>query len=111
MPGRYANTHSSGSGCGIQTTHFFHEARDIVKEEVHGTVDDVVLFAGSGCTGAVAKLAHLLGLKKRRDGGAVGTAAGGGGGGGCFACKFPGCGRKFADRGSCLLYTSPSPRD
>ena len=59
----YANTHSSGSGCGVQTSHFFAEAREILLDEVGGTSDDVVLFAGDGCTGAVAKIVHLLGIR------------------------------------------------
>ena len=42
----YTNTHSSGSACGIQTTYFFREARALIKEELHGTSDDVVLFSG-----------------------------------------------------------------
>ena len=43
----YSNTHSSGSACGIQTTYFFREAREIIKEELHASADDVVLFSGA----------------------------------------------------------------
>ena len=80
----YANTHSSGSSCGIQTTHFYHEARELIKEELHGNDNDVVLFAGTGCTGAIAKLAHLLGVtggkhQHAAKGGSAGAAAGRGG--------------------------------
>lgn len=35
-----------------------HEARDIVRNAVHASEDDAVIFVGSGCTGAVHKLIH-----------------------------------------------------
>lgn len=47
----YSNTHSAGSACGIQTTHFYHEARQLVKDELGGDDSDTLLFAGTGCTG------------------------------------------------------------
>lgn len=97
----YANTHSSGSACGIQTTYFYHEARALIKEELHGTDDDVVLFAGTGCTGAIAKLIHLLGLS--RDSGAPGGGSGAAGHG-AHACSFPRCDRSFPDHAALLLH-------
>lgn len=93
----YANTHSSGSACGIQTTYFYHEARALIKEELHGTDDDVVLFAGTGCTGAIAKMVHLLGIspeRSRRPGPDSDT----------HHCRFPGCGRTFANPGALVLH-------
>lgn len=44
---------------------FYHESRELIKESLHGTDDDVVLFAGNGCTGAIALFAKILGLSKQ----------------------------------------------
>src|SRR4051812_34857004 len=62
LPG-YANTHTESSGTGLQTTRLREDARAIIHEAVGGTDDTVVLFAGSGCTGAIAKLINVLGLR------------------------------------------------
>src|SRR6478752_9061559 len=59
----YANTHTESSGTGLQTTRLREEARDLIRESVGGDDDTVVLFAGSGCTGAIAKLIGVLGLR------------------------------------------------
>ncbi len=59
----YANTHTESSGTGLQTTRLREEARDIIRNAVGGDDDTVVLFAGSGCTGAIAKLIGVLGLR------------------------------------------------
>ncbi len=59
----YANTHSESSGTGLQTTRFRDEARRIVRDAVGGTDAHVVLFVGSGSTGAVDRLVHVLGLR------------------------------------------------
>jgi selenocysteine lyase/cysteine desulfurase len=59
----YANTHTESSGTGLQTTRLREEARAIIHEAVGGDDDTVVLFAGSGCTGAIAKLIGVLGLR------------------------------------------------
>src|SRR5215213_928927 len=59
----YANTHTESSGTGLQTTRLREEARQIIREAVGGDDDTVVLFAGSGCTGAIAKLIGVLGLR------------------------------------------------
>lgn len=50
--------------------------------------------AGSGATGAIAKLVHILGLRSRA---AHPTAA-------VHRCSFPGCGRSFADAGDLKLH-------
>src|SRR5690242_12417743 len=49
----YANTHTETSGTGRQTTCFREEARQIIKDAVGGGPDDVVIFTGSGATGAI----------------------------------------------------------
>jgi selenocysteine lyase/cysteine desulfurase len=59
----YANTHTESSGTGLQTTRLREEARAIIREAVGGDDDTVVIFAGSGCTGAIAKLIGVLGLR------------------------------------------------
>jgi selenocysteine lyase/cysteine desulfurase len=62
LPG-YANTHTESSGTGLQTTRLREDAREIIREAVRGDEETVVLFAGSGCTGAIAKLIGVLGLR------------------------------------------------
>jgi len=57
----YANTHSTASTTGMQTTLFRAEARDIVRRGVGADTNlDTVLFTGTGCTGAVGKMLELL---------------------------------------------------
>jgi selenocysteine lyase/cysteine desulfurase len=64
---RYANTHTEASGTGLQTTAFREEARGIIRRAVGGGPDDVVLFCGSGATGAIAKLVDVLNLRLPAD--------------------------------------------
>jgi selenocysteine lyase/cysteine desulfurase len=59
----YANTHTESSGTGLQTTRLREESRAIIRDAVGGDDDTIVLFAGSGCTGAIAKLIGVLGLR------------------------------------------------
>src|SRR5512145_699760 len=59
----YANTHTESSGTGLQTTRLREDARRIIREAVHGDDDTVVVFTGSGCTGAIDKLIGVLGLR------------------------------------------------
>ena len=60
---RYANTHTESSGTGLQTTRLREDARTIIHAACGGTDEDVVIFAGSGCTGAIDKLIGILGLR------------------------------------------------
>jgi selenocysteine lyase/cysteine desulfurase len=60
---RYANTHTESSGTGRQTTRLREDARSIIRDAVGGDDDTVVIFTGSGCTGAIAKLVGILGLR------------------------------------------------
>src|SRR3954454_17228677 len=60
---RYANTHTESSGTGLQTTRLREDARRIIHEAVGGDPDVAVVFAGSGSTGAIAKLVGILGLR------------------------------------------------
>ena len=59
----YANTHTETSGTGLQTTRFREEAREIIADAVSAHEDDVVLFCGSGATGAINKLVDILNLR------------------------------------------------
>ncbi|MCP3960986.1 MAG: aminotransferase class V-fold PLP-dependent enzyme [bacterium] len=63
----YANTHTETSGTGLQTTRFREDARKIVKQAVGGSDDDVVIFCGSGATGAIHKLIDILNLRVPAD--------------------------------------------
>ncbi len=60
---RYANTHTESSGTGLQTTRLREDARRIIVDAVGGDCETVVIFAGSGCTGAIDKLIGILGLR------------------------------------------------
>ena len=59
----YANTHTESSGTGLQTTRLREDARRIIHEAVGGDAETVVIFAGSGTTGAISKLIGVLGLR------------------------------------------------
>ena len=59
----YGNTHTESSGTGQQTTRFREEAREIIRRSVHATEEHVVLFCGSGATGAIDRIIAVLGLR------------------------------------------------
>src|ERR1043166_3231088 len=63
----YANTHTESSGTGRQTTAFREAARAIIHRAVGGGADDLVIFTGSGATGAINKLTDILNLRIPRD--------------------------------------------
>src|SRR5262252_6889577 len=63
----YANTHTETSGTGRQTTQFRHDAREIIHRAVGGGPDDVVIFCGSGATGAINKLIDIFNLRLPAD--------------------------------------------
>jgi selenocysteine lyase/cysteine desulfurase len=56
----YANTHTSTTATGRATTQLREEARAVIKQAVNCSEEDVVLFVGSGCTGAIHKLVSCL---------------------------------------------------
>ena len=58
----YANTHTSTSWVGLQTTFFRQEARSIIKRCINASEEDLILFTGTGTTGAVNKLVQVLKL-------------------------------------------------
>lgn len=64
---RYANTHTESSGTGLQTTRLREDARTIIHRSVGGDDDTVVVFTGSGSTGAIDKLVGILGIRIPAD--------------------------------------------
>jgi selenocysteine lyase/cysteine desulfurase len=62
----YANTHTEASATGLHTTALREDARRVIHQAVGGGPDDVVLFCGSGSTGAIDTLIRVLELDRRR---------------------------------------------
>jgi len=60
---RYANTHTESSGTGLQTTRLREDARQIIRDAVGGDEQTVVIFSGSGTTGAIDKMIRILGIR------------------------------------------------
>lgn len=60
----YANTHTEANATGQQTTAFREQARQQIRGAVNATVDDLVLFCGSGATSAINTLISQLGLRQ-----------------------------------------------
>lgn len=59
----YANTHTEVSATGLQTTMLREEARHVIADCLNAhDAEDAVIFAGTGCTGAIHKLLCILGL-------------------------------------------------
>jgi selenocysteine lyase/cysteine desulfurase len=58
----YGNTHTEASATGRRTTGLREDARSIIHRAVNGGEDDVVIFCGTGATGAIDKLIRLLAL-------------------------------------------------
>ena len=58
----YANTHTEASATGRHTTALREDARRLIHRAVNGGEDDVVLFCGSGSTGAIDTLTRVLDL-------------------------------------------------
>ncbi len=64
---RYANTHTESSGTGLQTTRLREDARGVIHDSLGCGDDAVVIFCGSGSTGAIDKLVGVLGLRIPAD--------------------------------------------
>ena len=58
-----ANTHTETTITGRLMTKAYEHAKVIIKEHVHANDDDILIFCGSGMTGAVNKLQRILGLR------------------------------------------------
>ena len=59
----YGNTHTESSETGLRTTMLREDAREAISRAIGGDDSTVVIFAGSGATGAVNKLISILGLR------------------------------------------------
>ncbi|WP_281296945.1 aminotransferase class V-fold PLP-dependent enzyme [Flavobacterium limnophilum] len=58
-----ANTHTETSITGSVMTHAYHNARNIIKEHVNASEEDVLITTGTGMTGAINKFQRILGIK------------------------------------------------
>jgi selenocysteine lyase/cysteine desulfurase len=58
-----ANTHTETTVSGTAMTMAYHKARNIIKQHVNATEDDVLITDGTGMTGVVNKFQRILGLK------------------------------------------------
>ncbi len=58
-----ANTHTESSFTGRYMTSLFEAAHGQIRRSLRAREDDVVLFVGSGCTGAINRLIAVLGLR------------------------------------------------
>ncbi|GLR17290.1 aminotransferase class V-fold PLP-dependent enzyme [Portibacter lacus] len=58
-----ANTHTETSYTGTVMTKAYSESKIIIKKHVNASSKDVLLFAGSGMTGAINKLQRIMGFK------------------------------------------------
>jgi selenocysteine lyase/cysteine desulfurase len=61
----YANTHTEASATGRRMTELREQARAAIHRAVGGSDDDVVLFCGTGATGAIDKLVRVSALTER----------------------------------------------
>ena len=57
------NTHTETTITGTAMTRAYETAKRVIKKHVNASGDDVLIFAGSGMTGAINKLQRLLGLR------------------------------------------------
>ena len=66
------NTHTASTVTGSRMTNAYADARQIIKDHVGASESDILIFCGSGTTGAINKLQRLLGM--RRPQGLMNTA-------------------------------------
>lgn len=59
----FGNTHTDTNFTGEFTSGLYHEAHNIIGRHVNASKDDIVLFKGSGMTGAINWLQYMLGLR------------------------------------------------
>lgn len=58
----YANTHTEDCFTGLQTTKLYHDAKDRVRKLLKADDDYAVLSVGNGTTGAIQRLAQIIGI-------------------------------------------------
>lgn len=61
-----ANTHTGTTITGTLMSKAYEDARAIIKDHVHASAEDILIFCGSGMTAAVNKLQRILGLRAPR---------------------------------------------
>ena len=57
------NTHTEANSCSRLITNWYEQAYTKAKQALNADSDDVVIFTGSGATGAINKLIGLLGIR------------------------------------------------
>lgn len=57
------NTHTETSETGTSMTRAYHQAHTIIKRHVNAGPDDLIITAGFGMTGVIAKFQRMMGLK------------------------------------------------
>lgn len=57
------NTHTETTVTGTFMSKAYEQSKRVIKQHVHAAGEDVLLFCGSGMTGAVNKLQRILGLR------------------------------------------------
>ena len=58
-----ANTHTETTTTGKSITKAYQQSKEIIKNHVNANDNDVLLFAGTGMTGAINKMQRILGFK------------------------------------------------
>jgi len=58
-----ANTHTETTLSGTIMTRAYFDAKKLIKQHVNANDDDVLLFVGSGMTGAICKMQRIMGLR------------------------------------------------
>ena len=58
-----ANTRAETSAAGQVMSLAYSKERSIIKRHINAFADDVLVAIGTGCTGAINKLQHMLGLR------------------------------------------------
>ncbi len=62
MQRHYANTHTEDDMTGRSMTHLLHDAEDIIRRAVNAGPRGHVVACGTGATGAIDRLQHILGV-------------------------------------------------
>lgn len=57
-----ANPHTETNITGKSMTWAYHESKQIIKQHVHATENDILFFEGTGMTGVLRKIQRILGL-------------------------------------------------
>jgi selenocysteine lyase/cysteine desulfurase len=58
-----ANTHTETNVVGTEMTTIYHQSRQIIKNHVNASTEDILILAGFGMTAVINKFQRILGLK------------------------------------------------